>query len=122
MSNEFTIDAVSNVDRSARQCNLPRAALRNSILHLQFPALRSRHVYIRDEVAVLDTINAIRQGGANNLQVRVLTYVLCSFCEDCPLIQHSLDLRLLVQIVTDFDLTVTKQHIDGRHVLSSFGK
>ncbi|XP_077277889.1 cytosolic 5'-nucleotidase IIIB [Temnothorax americanus] len=66
MSNEFTID--------------------------EFPALKSRHVYIRDEVALLKTINAIQQGGANNLQ-----------------------------IVTDFDLTVTKQHIDGRDVLSSFG-
>ncbi|XP_011693801.1 PREDICTED: 7-methylguanosine phosphate-specific 5'-nucleotidase [Wasmannia auropunctata] len=58
----------------------------------EFPALRSKHVYIKDEAAVLETINAIRQGGVNNLQ-----------------------------IVTDFDLTVTKQHIDGNHVLSSFG-
>ncbi|XP_012524981.1 7-methylguanosine phosphate-specific 5'-nucleotidase [Monomorium pharaonis] len=58
----------------------------------EFPALRSRHVYIRDEVALLETINAIRRDGTSNLQ-----------------------------IVTDFDLTVTKQHINGRHVLSSFG-
>lgn len=84
------------------------------ILRLQFPALRSRHVYVRDEIALLKTINAIRQGGANNLQVRAPIYT--------TLIQHSTHLRLLVQIVTDFDLTITKQHINGRHVLSSFGK
>jgi len=27
-----------------------------------------------------------------------------------------------MQVVTDFDLTLTKQHINGKHVLSSFGK
>ncbi|XP_011157804.1 7-methylguanosine phosphate-specific 5'-nucleotidase [Solenopsis invicta] len=58
----------------------------------KFPALRSRHVYIKDKVALLKTINTIRRDGASNLQ-----------------------------IVTDFDLTVTKQHINGTHVLSSFG-
>lgn len=42
------------------------------VLHLQFPALRSKHVYIRDKVAVLETINAIRQSGVNNLQVQTL--------------------------------------------------
>ncbi|GAB1861425.1 5'-nucleotidase [Camponotus japonicus] len=57
-----------------------------------FPALRLKHVYIKDEVALLKTINTILQGGANNLKV-----------------------------VTDFDLTLTKQHINGIRSLSSFG-
>ncbi|KYN38362.1 Cytosolic 5'-nucleotidase 3 [Trachymyrmex septentrionalis] len=70
----------------------PPTMMNNELTIDKFPALRSKHVYIRDKVAVLKTINAIRQGGVNNLQ-----------------------------IVTDFDLTLTKQHIDGRHVLSSFG-
>lgn len=70
----------------------PPTTMNNELTIDKFPALRSKHVYIRDKVAVLETINAIRQSGVNNLQ-----------------------------IVTDFDLTLTKQHIDGRHVLSSFG-
>lgn len=57
-----------------------------------FPALRLKHVYIKDEDALLKTINAILQDGTSHLQV-----------------------------VTDFDLTLTKQHINGTHVLSSFG-
>lgn len=57
-----------------------------------FPALRLKHVHIKDEVALLKTINTILQGGTNNLQV-----------------------------VTDFDLTLTKQHINGTRILSSFG-
>jgi len=85
------------------------------ILRLQFPVLKSTHVYIKDEIALLKTINMIRQGGVNNLQVRILIY-------NHSLIHHSINLRLFVQIITDFDLTITKQHIDGRHVLSSFGK
>jgi len=43
------------------------------VFHLQFPALKSKHVYIRDKIAVLETINAIRQGGMNNLQVLLFT-------------------------------------------------
>ncbi|XP_011067432.1 PREDICTED: 7-methylguanosine phosphate-specific 5'-nucleotidase isoform X1 [Acromyrmex echinatior] len=70
----------------------PPTTMNNELTIDKFPALRSKHVYIKDKIAVLETINAIRQSGVNNLQ-----------------------------IVTDFDLTLTKQHIDGRHVLSSFG-
>lgn len=66
----------------------------------------------------MKTINAIRQGGANNLQVRD---PICTLVNR-PLIQHSVNLQLFAQIVTDFDLTITKQHIDGTHVLSSFGR
>lgn len=36
---------------------------------LQFPALRLKHVFIRDEVGFLKRINAMLQGGSNNLQV-----------------------------------------------------
>ncbi|KAG5320535.1 5NT3B nucleotidase, partial [Acromyrmex heyeri] len=70
----------------------PPTTMNNELTIDKFPVLRSKHVYIKDKIAVLETINAIRQSGASNLQ-----------------------------IVTDFDLTLTKQHIDGRHVLSSFG-
>ncbi|EZA50393.1 hypothetical protein DMN91_004444 [Ooceraea biroi] len=66
--------------------------MKNEYTFDNFPALKLKHVHMKDEVAVLKTINAILQGGRNNLQ-----------------------------IVTDFDLTLTKQHIDGKHVLSSFG-
>ncbi|XP_072747410.1 7-methylguanosine phosphate-specific 5'-nucleotidase [Anoplolepis gracilipes] len=64
----------------------------NEVTIDDFPALRLKHVHIKDKVALLKTINTILQGGADNLQV-----------------------------VTDFDLTLTKQHINGRHMLSSFG-
>ncbi|XP_012232120.1 7-methylguanosine phosphate-specific 5'-nucleotidase [Linepithema humile] len=57
-----------------------------------FPALKSKHVYIKDKDTLLKTINTILQDGTSNLQV-----------------------------VTDFDLTLTKQHINGTHMLSSFG-
>lgn len=57
-----------------------------------FPSLKSKHVYIKDEDAVLNTINIMLRDGAERLQ-----------------------------IVTDFDLTLTKQHVDGKLVLSSFG-
>ncbi|KAK2581436.1 hypothetical protein KPH14_005111 [Odynerus spinipes] len=57
-----------------------------------FPSLKSKHVYIKDENAVLNTINMMLRDGADRLQ-----------------------------IVTDFDLTLTKQHVDGKLVLSSFG-
>ncbi|XP_029674433.1 7-methylguanosine phosphate-specific 5'-nucleotidase [Formica exsecta] len=64
----------------------------NEVTIDDFPALRLKHVHIKDEVILLKTINTILRGGTDNLQV-----------------------------VTDFDLTLTKQHIDGRHMLSSFG-
>lgn len=64
----------------------------NEVTINDFPALRLKHVYIKDENALLKTINTILQGGTDNLQV-----------------------------VTDFDLTLTKQHINGSHTLSSFG-
>ncbi|KAL0105148.1 hypothetical protein PUN28_016654 [Cardiocondyla obscurior] len=66
--------------------------MNNELTIDEFPALKSRHVYIRDKTALLKTLNLIRQGGASHLQ-----------------------------LVTDFDLTITKQHINGIHVLSSFG-
>ncbi|KAL6265418.1 hypothetical protein P5V15_002214 [Pogonomyrmex californicus] len=74
------------------QDSMPLTTMSNEFTINEFPALKSKHVYIKDEIALLKTINTIRNDGANNLQV-----------------------------VTDFDLTVTKQHINGTHVLSSFG-
>ncbi|XP_043266841.1 7-methylguanosine phosphate-specific 5'-nucleotidase isoform X1 [Venturia canescens] len=56
------------------------------------PSLKGKHVYMKNKDAVLKTIDKIREGGASKLQV-----------------------------VTDFDLTLTKQHVDGKHCLSSFG-
>jgi len=56
------------------------------------PSLKAKHVHMRDAEAVIRTIEKIHKGGAKRLQV-----------------------------VTDFDLTMTKQHEDGKHVLSSFG-
>ncbi|XP_050451153.1 7-methylguanosine phosphate-specific 5'-nucleotidase [Cataglyphis hispanica] len=64
----------------------------NEVTIDDFPALRLKHVHIKNEVALLKTINTILRDGTDNLQV-----------------------------VTDFDLTLTKQHINGRHILSSFG-
>ncbi|EFN77399.1 7-methylguanosine phosphate-specific 5'-nucleotidase [Harpegnathos saltator] len=77
---------------SLRFFALPPTMMSNEITIDDFPALRLKHVFIKDEVGLLKRINAMLQGGANNLQ-----------------------------IVTDFDLTLTKQHINGAHVLSSFG-
>lgn len=66
MSNEVTIDDVSNFDRRCEPSWTTYHALHSS---LQFPALRLKHVRIKDEVALLKTINTILQGGTNNLQV-----------------------------------------------------
>ncbi|KAI4492784.1 hypothetical protein M0804_002575 [Polistes exclamans] len=57
-----------------------------------FPIFKSKHVYIKDKNATMNTINIMLRDGPDNLQV-----------------------------VTDFDLTLTKQHVDGKLVLSSFG-
>nr|XP_034177925.1 7-methylguanosine phosphate-specific 5'-nucleotidase [Osmia lignaria] len=57
-----------------------------------FPTLKLKHVHIRDKKCLLKTINTILKDGRNALQV-----------------------------VTDFDLTLTKQHVNGKKVLSSFG-
>lgn len=57
-----------------------------------FPSLTAPHVRIADEEAVYRTIRGILENGP-----------------DC------------LQVVTDFDMTLTKQHIDGRKVLTSFG-
>ncbi|XP_058796620.1 7-methylguanosine phosphate-specific 5'-nucleotidase-like [Phymastichus coffea] len=54
--------------------------------------LKAPHVHIKDEAGVLQKINKIALDGASKLQV-----------------------------VTDFDLTLTKQHEDGAPILSSFG-
>ncbi|XP_032453943.1 7-methylguanosine phosphate-specific 5'-nucleotidase-like [Nasonia vitripennis] len=54
--------------------------------------LRSKHVHMKDEATVLQKINKIVREGANRLQ-----------------------------IVSDFDLTLTKQHENGAPMLSSFG-
>ncbi|CAK9807919.1 7-methylguanosine phosphate-specific 5'-nucleotidase [Anthophora plagiata] len=57
-----------------------------------FPTLKLKHVFIKDKKRLLRTINTIIKDGCNSLQV-----------------------------VTDFDLTLTKQHVNGKQVLSSFG-
>ncbi|XP_076235130.1 cytosolic 5'-nucleotidase IIIB [Calliopsis andreniformis] len=57
-----------------------------------FPTLKLKHVHIKDKKRLLQTINKILRDGYNSLQV-----------------------------VTDFDLTLTKQHVNGKKVLSSFG-
>ncbi|CAL7950881.1 unnamed protein product [Xylocopa violacea] len=57
-----------------------------------FPTLKLKHVHIRDQKHLLRIINVILKGGCSSLQ-----------------------------IVTDFDLTLTKQHVNGKRVLSSFG-
>ncbi|XP_017891360.1 7-methylguanosine phosphate-specific 5'-nucleotidase isoform X2 [Ceratina calcarata] len=57
-----------------------------------FPTLKLKHAHIRDKKQLLRTINTILSDGCNSLQV-----------------------------VTDFDLTLTKQHVNGKNVLSSFG-
>ncbi|KAJ8674763.1 hypothetical protein QAD02_010549 [Eretmocerus hayati] len=56
------------------------------------PILRNSYVHMKDEQAVLQKINKIIRDGANRLQ-----------------------------LVTDFDLTLTKQHECGAPILSSFG-
>ncbi|XP_014469233.1 PREDICTED: 7-methylguanosine phosphate-specific 5'-nucleotidase [Dinoponera quadriceps] len=81
-----------NCGVSLRFFTLSLTTMSNDITIDDFPALRLKHVFVKDEVGLLKKINAILQGGANNLQ-----------------------------IVTDFDLTLTKQHINGTHSLSSFG-
>ncbi|XP_017886912.1 cytosolic 5'-nucleotidase 3-like, partial [Ceratina calcarata] len=58
---------------------------------MQFPTLKLKHAHIRDKKQLLRTINTILSDGCNSLQV-----------------------------VTDFDLTLTKQHVNGKNVLSSF--
>ncbi|XP_076166650.1 cytosolic 5'-nucleotidase IIIB isoform X2 [Ptiloglossa arizonensis] len=58
----------------------------------KFPTLQSKHVHIKDKERLLRIINTILKDGCNSLQ-----------------------------IVTDFDLTLTKQHVNGAKVLSSFG-
>ncbi|XP_054011392.1 7-methylguanosine phosphate-specific 5'-nucleotidase [Hylaeus anthracinus] len=57
-----------------------------------FPTLKLNHVHIKDK---------------KNLQ-RVISTILKEGCSS-------------LQVVTDFDLTLTKQHVNGRKVLSSFG-
>ncbi|KAI4503201.1 hypothetical protein M0802_001423 [Mischocyttarus mexicanus] len=57
-----------------------------------FPIFKSKHVYIKDMNATMNTINIMLRDGPDRLQV-----------------------------VTDFDLTLTKQHVDGKLMLSSFG-
>ncbi|XP_043255500.1 7-methylguanosine phosphate-specific 5'-nucleotidase [Colletes gigas] len=57
-----------------------------------FPILKSKHVYIKDKKRLLRILNTILRDGCKSLQ-----------------------------IVTDFDLTLTKQHVNGKKVLSSFG-
>ncbi|XP_076666879.1 cytosolic 5'-nucleotidase IIIB isoform X1 [Andrena cerasifolii] len=57
-----------------------------------FPTLKLKHVHIRDNKLLLRTINTILRDGCKSLQ-----------------------------IITDFDLTLTKQHVNGKKVLSSFG-
>ncbi|XP_076657455.1 cytosolic 5'-nucleotidase IIIB isoform X2 [Halictus rubicundus] len=57
-----------------------------------FPTLKLKHVYIKDRKRLLKIISTILKDGNNSLQ-----------------------------IVTDFDLTLTKQHVNGKKVLSSFG-
>ncbi|XP_076382262.1 cytosolic 5'-nucleotidase IIIB [Megalopta genalis] len=57
-----------------------------------FPTLKLKNVYIKDKKRLLEIINIILKNGSNFLQ-----------------------------IVTDFDLTLTKQHVNGEKVLSSFG-
>jgi len=64
----------------------------NELTLEDLPILRSPNVYIRDEATVLQKINKIIKDGANKLQ-----------------------------LVTDFDLTLTKQHENGVPILSSFG-
>lgn len=56
------------------------------------PILRSSYVHMKDENVVIQKINKIIQDGSEKLQ-----------------------------IVTDFDLTITKQHVDGRKSLASYG-
>ncbi|XP_066586070.1 7-methylguanosine phosphate-specific 5'-nucleotidase [Prorops nasuta] len=56
-----------------------------------FPSLSLNHVHIKDKAAVIQKINQILCDGSNKLQV-----------------------------VTDFDFTLTKQHINGTRTLSSF--
>ncbi|XP_076638231.1 cytosolic 5'-nucleotidase IIIB [Colletes latitarsis] len=57
-----------------------------------FPILKSKHVYIKDKKRLLRILNTILKDGCKSLQ-----------------------------IVTDFDLTLTKQHVNGEKNLSSFG-
>lgn len=64
----------------------------NELTFDDFPILSRRAVRIKDKDAVLRKINNIIRGGTQKLQV-----------------------------VTDFDLTLTKQHVDGKNHLSSFG-
>nr|XP_033322575.1 7-methylguanosine phosphate-specific 5'-nucleotidase-like [Megalopta genalis] len=56
-----------------------------------FPTLKLKNVYIKNEDRLLEIINIILKDGSNSLQ-----------------------------IVTDFDMTLTKQHVNGKEVLSSF--
>ncbi|XP_015596101.1 7-methylguanosine phosphate-specific 5'-nucleotidase [Cephus cinctus] len=58
----------------------------------KLPALRAPHVHMKNIDQVARIINKIIQDGSEKLQ-----------------------------IVTDFDLTLTKQHVNGKQVLSSFG-
>ncbi|KAK9297978.1 hypothetical protein QLX08_008502 [Tetragonisca angustula] len=57
-----------------------------------FPTLKLKHVHIKDRKHLLRTINTMLKDGSTSLQM-----------------------------VTDFDLTLTKQHVNGKKVLSSFG-
>ncbi|KAL7289885.1 hypothetical protein TKK_0016278 [Trichogramma kaykai] len=56
-----------------------------------FPSLKAKHVHIQDEATVLKKINIMINGGSDKLQV-----------------------------VTDFDFTLTKTHKNGNKTLSSF--
>jgi len=77
MSNELTLDEVSNiVIVSIDDVVRFSGGIVKHVFHLQFPALKSKHVYIRDKIAVLETINAIRQDGMNNLQVLLFTSLI----------------------------------------------
>ncbi|XP_033216860.1 7-methylguanosine phosphate-specific 5'-nucleotidase-like [Belonocnema kinseyi] len=64
----------------------------NELTFADFPILSRSAVKIKDKDGVIRKINNIIQGGPAKLQV-----------------------------VTDFDLTLTKQHVNGKNHLSSFG-
>lgn len=58
----------------------------------EISVFNQKHVHIKDRVRLNKLLNKIIDGGVNNLQ-----------------------------IVFDFDRTITKQHEDGKEFLSSFG-
>lgn len=58
----------------------------------EIPVFKRKNVHIKDSVKLNKLLNKIIDGGVNNLQV-----------------------------VSDFDRTLTKQYEDGKEFLSSFG-